>query len=106
MEDILKELLDTELQAEALVKEANLKHDQIIRKAHSDAHAEEERFAARIPESQRSSLAKVDERVAQSVVELRGRYDERQRSLRSMAKDRESQAVEAALALVTDPEQD
>ena len=104
MEDMLKELLDTELQAQALVKEAGLKHDKLIRKAHMDAHAEEERFAARIPESQRSHLEKVDERVVQTVAELRGRYDERQRTLRSLAKEREPQAIAAALALITDPD--
>ncbi len=33
MEDVLKELLDTELQAEALVKEANARYQQLIREA-------------------------------------------------------------------------
>jgi len=102
MEDILKELLDTELQAEALVKEASLRHEKLIKQAQADARTEEERFSSRIPELQKSSLDKVDERVSQTVTELRGRYDQRKQSLKKIAEEREPGAIEAALALITD----
>lgn len=49
MEDVRKELLDTELQAEALVKEANARYQQLIRDARADAQAAEQSFAARLP---------------------------------------------------------
>ncbi len=103
MEDVLKELLDTELQAEALVKEANARYQQMIREARSEAQASEQSFAARLPALYQSHLQKVDERATQSIAELRRRYDERRNELRTVAEGREREAIEAAIGLITDP---
>ena len=47
MEDELQRLLDTELQAEALVREAELKREKMIRQARTDARSAEQQFEAR-----------------------------------------------------------
>ncbi|MBI5462748.1 MAG: ATPase [Gammaproteobacteria bacterium] len=106
MEDVLKELLDTELQAEALVREANARHEQMIRDARSAVLSAEQRFAARIPEIHKTHLQKIDERAEQSIAELRRRYDERRRELRAVAEGRQQSALDAAIGVITDPERE
>lgn len=103
MEDVLKELLDTELQAEALVKEANARYEQLIRDARAEAQAAEQQFVSRLPALFQSHLQKIEERTAQTIAELRRRYDERRHELRSVAEGREPEAIEAAIGLLTDP---
>lgn len=103
MEDVLKSLLDAELKAESLVAEAKSKHDQMVRQAHEDARAAEERFEARIPEIRRSFLDKEEEHASQTIAELKRRYEERQRQLNEIAQERMPEAAEAAMALVLDP---
>lgn len=103
MEDVLKELLDTELQAEALVKEANARYQQLLRDARAEAQTAEQAFVARLPALYQSHLQKIDERSAQTVAELRRRYDERRNELRTVAEGREREAIEAAIGLITDP---
>ncbi len=104
IEDELQRLLDTELQAEALVKEAELKREQMIRKAREDARAAEQQFEARLPELRASFMEKAEERAVQSVAELARRYEERRAQLRSQAKSREDEAVKAAVELLLDTE--
>ena len=106
MEDVLKELLDTELQAEALVKEANARYEQLIRDARTDAQAADQEFISRLPSLFESHLLKIEDRTSQTVAELRRRYDERRRELRSVAEGREREAIEAAVDLITDPAQE
>jgi V/A-type H+/Na+-transporting ATPase subunit G/H len=103
MEDVLKELLDTELQAEALVKEANARYQQLIREARSQAQVTEQSFAAGLPALYQSHLQKIDERASQTIAELRRRYDERRDELRTVAEGREREAIEAAIDVITDP---
>ncbi len=62
MEDVLKELLDTELQAEALVKEANARYEQLIRDARTDAQAADQDFISRLPSLFESHLLKIEDR--------------------------------------------
>lgn len=106
MEDVLKELLDTELQAEALVREADGRYEKLIQAARSAAQAAEKQFAARIPVFYRSHLQKIDERAEQSIAELRRRYDGRRRELRTVAEERQQGAIDTAIALITDPARD
>ncbi len=103
MEDELQRLLDTELQAEALVKEAELKREQMIRQAREDARNAEKQFEARLPELRASFMEKAEERAVQAVAELARRYEERRAQLRSQAKSREGEAVKAAVELLLDP---
>ncbi len=103
IEDELQLLLDTELQAEALVKEAELKREQMIRQAREDARNVEKQFEARLPELRASFMEKAEERAVQAVAELARRYEERRAQLRSLAKSREDEAVRAAVELLLDP---
>ena len=104
MEDDLQRLLDTELQAEALVREAELKREKMIRQALEDARSAEQQFEARLPELRASFMEKAEERALQAVAELARRYEERRAQLRSQAKSREDDAVKAAVELLLDPE--
>lgn len=103
MEDVLKELLDTELQAEALVKEANARYEQLIRDARAEALAADQEFVTRLPALFQSHLVKIEERTTQTIAELRRRYDERRHELRGVAEGREHAAIEAAVNLIVDP---
>ena len=103
IEDELQLLLDTELQAEALVKEAELKREQMIRQAREGARNAEKKFEARLPELRASFMEKAEERAVQAVAELARRYEERRAQLRSLAKSREDEAVRAAVELLLDP---
>ena len=104
MEDELQRLLDTELQAEALVREADAKRERLIRQALEDARVAEQHFEARIPELRASFLEKAEERAQQAVAEQARRYEERRQQLRALAKEREEEAIGAAIALLIDPE--
>ena len=103
MEDILKRLLEAEMRAEKLVREAESEQERAIHAAMNDARAEEERFRARVPELHRSYIHKAAERAEQTIAELRRRYDERLTQLRDMAGQRADEALEAAFALLLDP---
>lgn len=103
MEDELQRLLDTELQAEALVREAELKRENMIRQGLDDARTAEQQFEARLPELRASFMEKADERAHQAVAELARRYEERRARLRALAQEREQEAIQAALALLLDP---
>jgi V/A-type H+-transporting ATPase subunit G/H len=103
MEDELQRLLDTELEAEALVREAELKRERMIRQALEDARTAEQQFEARVPELRASFMEKAEERAVQAVAELARRYEERCAQLRTLAQEREQEAIQAALTLLLDP---
>jgi vacuolar-type H+-ATPase subunit H len=102
MQDELQRLLDTELQAEALVKEAEVRREQMIHQAREDARTAEHQFEARLPELRGAFLQKAEERAAQAVAEQDRRYEERSDQLRRLAKEREQEAIGAAIALLID----
>ena len=104
MENELQRLLDTELQAEALVREADAKRERMIRQALEDARVAEQHFEARIPELRASFIEKAEERAKQAVAELARRYEERRQQLRALAEEREEEAIRAAIELLIDPE--
>lgn len=103
MDQTLQRLLNAEQKAEAIVQEAEKEREQVIRSALQQAHAEEERFEARIPELHQSFIEKAEQRAKQTNNELKKRYDEHHGRLRNMAEERESEALDAAFQLLTDP---
>ncbi len=103
MDETLKRLLDTELRAEQLARQAEEERDRILEGARAESHAEEERFEARMPEMYAAFLGRAEERAAQTIGELRKRYDERHLQLRDLAEEREEEALEAAFRLLIDP---
>ncbi|WP_260293225.1 V-type proton ATPase subunit G [Sedimenticola hydrogenitrophicus] len=103
MDQTLQRLLDAERRAETIVREADEERDRIIQGALQEAHAEEERFEARIPQLHRSFIEKAEQRAGQTNNELKKRFDEHHVELRNLAEAREDEALEAAFQLLTDP---
>lgn len=104
MQDELQRLLDAELQAESLVKEAELRRERMIRQALDDARTAEAQFEARLPELRNAFLEKAEERAMQAVAEQARRYEERRAQVIRLGKEREEEAIQAAIRLLTDPE--
>lgn len=104
MDDTLKRLLDAEMQAERLAREAEEEQERTIEQALADARADNDRFTTRIPDLHRGFIAKSEERAEQQIAELRRRYDERHVQLRDQAEQREEAALEAAFQILIGPE--
>lgn len=105
MEDALKRLLEAEARADAEVTAASAERERIIQQALEQARFAKEQFAAGIVETRAPYLAQAEERAAQAVAELKKKYDERGRTLRARAEEREAVAIDAAMAVVLDPRQ-
>lgn len=103
MDQTLQRLLDAEMRAEKLAKDAEQERERIIQAAMADAKAEDQRFTARIPDLHLGFIDKAAERADQTIAELKRRYDERHVQLRNEAEQREDEALEAAFALLVDP---
>lgn len=106
MDETLQRLLAAEQQAEGIVHQADSERERIIKDALQEARIVEERFEARIPELHASFVDKAEQRAQQTNSELKKRYDERHAELRDQAEARESEALDAAFALLTDPDAD
>ena len=100
MADILKPLLEAELEAQKVVDQAFKERDHMVEQAQEDVRVAEERFTARIPELRESFTSKAQERADQAVAELDRRYQERSEQLQSMAQERWNEATQAALDVI------
>ncbi len=103
MEDALKRLLEAEARADAEVTRASAERERIIQAALEQARVAREQFAAGVADLRAPYLAQAEDRAAQAIAELRRKYDERGRMLRSQAEAREEAAIDAALAVLLDP---
>ena len=106
MDDTLKRLLDTEVRAEQIARQADEERERVIQGALLEARAEQDRFEARIPELHASFVEKAEARAGQTINELKRRFDERHAQLRNQAEAREQEALDAAFAVLIDPEAD
>jgi V/A-type H+-transporting ATPase subunit G/H len=106
MDETLQRLLDAEKKAEGIVQKADEERERIIQGALREAHAEEERFEARIPELHSAFIEKAEQRATQTNSELKKRYDEHHLQLRTTAEEREAEALDAAFDLLIDPDAD
>ena len=100
MADSLKELLEAEQQAEAIVAEGEQERDRIVQKALDDARDMERQFLDRLPEMQSSFLDKAGQRAEQTIAEMKLRYDERNKMLRELAKKHEREALDHAVDFI------
>jgi len=100
MENTLKRLLSVETQAEQQVTQANTKREQIIQQALQEAHQNEQRFTAQIPQLHDTFLQKAEIHATQTIAELHKRYTERKLNLRSLAEENQQKALEAAVHLL------
>jgi vacuolar-type H+-ATPase subunit H len=100
MSDSLKELLAAEQEAEEIVSRGEHERDRIIRKSLGDAAEMEQQFRDRLPELRQSFTDKAEQRAAQTIAELKLRYDERNKMLRELAGKHEKEALEHSVALI------
>ena len=94
-DDTLKRLLAAENAARELVQTAQADSEKKVQIALHEAHQQEERFQARVPELHASFLEKSDQRAQQTVAEMERRFDERLTQLRDAAELHEEEALEA-----------
>ncbi len=102
MEDVLKRLLDAEVKAEAMVKEAEAEYERVMLATREEIKVTERRLDAQVPELRSAALKSAQERATQTIAELKRRYEERQREQHAMAGERSSEALDAALTLLLD----
>lgn len=103
MDDPLQRLLEAETRAQAVIDNASHERQRMIDDALAAARDAEARFEAGRAELRAPFLKEAHGRVEQGVAELARKYGERQRTLRELASRHESEAVDAALALLLDP---
>ena len=96
MDDTLKQLLSAENAARELVETAQKESEHLVQTALHEAHLQEERFQARVPEMRASYIDKSDQRAAQTVAEMERRFHERFDQLRKDAETHEESALNAA----------
>jgi hypothetical protein len=102
MDDTLQRLLDAEVRAEALAREAEEAHERTVHEAATEVHDLDDSFTARIPEIQKAWLHKADERADKTIAEIERRYGERHERLRDLAEEREEEALNAAFQVLVD----
>ena len=100
MDDLLKRLLDAELQGEATVAEASQARERLVQQATDEARAAEARFEAGLASLRQPYIKQAEDRAAQTAAELTRQYAERQRELRRQAQEHEAAAEDAALAML------
>ncbi len=100
MGDSLKDLLQAEAEAEAIVAEGEQQRDAIVQKALDDAREMEQQFRDRLPELHQSFIDKAQKNAEQTIAEIKLRYDERNKVLRDLASQHEGEALDRAVALI------
>lgn len=104
MEEVLKRLLDAEAQASGEVARASAERERIIQEALEQARRAEAQFAEGLADLHAPYLHQAEERATTAIAELHRKYEERGRELRALAEEREHAAIEAALAILIDPQ--
>ena len=100
MDDSLKDLLQAESEAEAIVSKGEQERDEIVQKSLNDAYDMEQQFQQRLPEMHQSFIDKAQERAVQTIAEMKLRYDERNKELRELAGKHDSEALQQAVELI------
>lgn len=103
MDSQLRRLLETEARAQGIIDDASRQRQRLIDEALAAAREAEARFEASRAELRAPFLNEAQGRADQAVAELTRKYGERQRTQRELASRHESEAVDAALALLLDP---
>ena len=103
VQEVFKQLLEAEQQAEAIVDAAQAERDGMIAAAHEEARHAEAQFEAHLPALRADHLQAARERAARTVSDLNQHNSERQHELRQLAQLHEQMALDAALSLLFDP---
>lgn len=104
MEDVLKRLLDTEAQAEAIIAAAEAERKTLLDVASAEVLRAEKAFLAGAPERRQAVLQAAAQRAAQLAEDVARKFQSRQRALRESAERNEAAAVQAALVMLLDPD--
>lgn len=104
MTDPLHRLLEAEARAQTVIGSAQHERQRLIEEALATARNAEARFEAGRHALRAPFLDEAQGRAEQAVAELSRKYGERQRTLRELASRHESEAVDAALTLLLDPQ--
>lgn len=99
MEDILKRLLEVEINAEKMVATAQAQREATVHQVLLDTQHAEQQFKAQIPELQAHFLQKAEQRATQTVAELQKRYADKTAQLQQSAQANHHIALEAAQKL-------
>lgn len=100
MSDSLKDLLQAETEAEAIVARGEKERDANVQQSLDDSLEMEKQFQARLPEIFQAFLDKAQERADRTVAEMKLRYDEHNKELRVLADKHEKEALENAITLI------
>ena len=100
MENVLQRLLDAELKAQAVVKNAKQERELLVSEAKDEVERAEQRFEARIPEIYASFIDKAEERAQAQINELERRYQERRQLLLETSTQHQQQAIDDVLHLL------
>jgi vacuolar-type H+-ATPase subunit H len=103
VDDQLQRLLEVEARAQALIDDASQQRQRMIEEALAAVREAEARFEAGRAALRAPFLNEAHGRAEQVVAELARKYAERQRTLRELASRHETEAVDAALALLLHP---
>ncbi|OIR11182.1 hypothetical protein GALL_73600 [mine drainage metagenome] len=101
VDEALKRLLDAEARAELVIAGAEAERQKVIEQAKFEVQVLERQHAERIKEIHAAFLAQAEQRAQQTIAELKRRNTDRAASLRQSAGESESQALDAALSLLT-----
>jgi len=101
----LQRLLDAEARASAKVEAAKAEREALIERTLREVAEAEARFEASRADLRAPYLKEADAHAEQLIAELNRKYEERQHSLRDLARRHEVEAVEAAVAMLLDPGQ-
>ena len=103
MDDQLQRLLEAETRAQAVIDAASQERQRILDDTLATVRDAEARFEAGRAGLRAPFLSEALGRADQAVAGFTRKYGERQRTLRDLAARHESEAVDAALALLLDP---
>lgn len=100
-EETLKRLLDAEARAEEVIARADGERRRIIEQAKQEIETSERRHAEHVQEIRANYIAQANQRAQQTITELKRRYAEHAAALHATATGMETQALDAAVELLT-----
>jgi vacuolar-type H+-ATPase subunit H len=100
-DETLKRLLDAEAKAEQVIARADGERQAIVEQARQEATAAEQHHAKRVAEIHAAFQTEAEQRAQQTITELQRRYAEHTLALRASAEQREVEALDEALTLLT-----
>lgn len=102
MDDTLQRLLEAEVKADRLAKDAEVQHEASIQSAYHEVRDLDEQFTDRVPQIQSAWIDRSNERATKTIAEVERRYAERHEQLRDTAEAREEEALTAAFQVLID----